>query len=596
MQRLSVILYCLAWLWLNTASVSAATITSTNPKIVPTTSVTLPATSTTSALPPKIASISSTSCIKTTDKIALKGSQFGIQSSRGVAVTGYGLHVDMTILKWSDSTVVVQLPVNSKLVPGKIYAISIESNAHQILSNSMQGVQLCTSLAVIPSIQAQGMTSTLIPTPSSTFAPAPTAPTGTTTTTIPTSPTNILAPDTATATAANPSMPTSMPVTNVGTLSERPLPQPPTLPNSESQVNDQSDEPDEIVVVNVSMQEAEAFRQNLSGTGMRVIRRTRLDSLGLVLTVVQVPKTTSVQAALVQLRQQFPALWLDTNARYQLQGNSDASARYHYAQTLIKWPQHIACGSHAKLGLIDSIIDTRHPYLQGQRIQQQSFLSSGVAPAPANHGTAIASLLVGKQVTTPFSGLIPDAQLLASNVFRQRDADNVDTTAELLVRALDWLVGQQVSVINISLGGKRNLLLEAAITRVLSGNIAVVAAAGNGGPNAAPVYPAAQTGVIAVTAVDAAQNIYASTNQGDYITVAAPGVDVWSATPGGNGKFYSGTSYAAPFVSAYVALQQHHDTASLTKLIQHDAKDLGSKGHDAVFGWGLLQAQHVCEK
>jgi len=571
MPRVPRTLKWIFWLWLYTVSVCAAPKTSVSPTTVPTSSGKLPAT--TSSLPPKIASLSPAGCINATDTIQINGAQFGNQTGRGVAATGYGLHVDMNVMKWSDTTVIVQLPSNSPLVPGKVYSISIESSAHQVLSNAIQGLQICANVA--NTISSLKQTSIPLPTTNPD-----------TTTTITETPFGGFA-------ESNP--PASMSTNTGGNLVDRPMPPPPILPNGEIH-SDDTNEPGEILIVNATMQEAETFRQNLNGTGMRVVRRTRLESLGLILTVAQVPKTTPLQSALEQLRQQNPNIWIDTNARYQLQGNPEASARYHYAQTLIKWPRRATCAGHEKIGLVDSIVNSHHPFLQGQQIRQKDFLVTGVAPAPAEHGTAIASLLIGNRQSASFTGLIPGAQLLAANVFRQRDSDNVDTTAELLVRALDWLAGQQVDVINISLGGNRNLLLEAAITRVLNRNIAIVAAAGNGGPHAAPVYPAAQNGVIAVTAVDAALNIYANANQGDYITIAAPGVDVWSAAPGGGGRFFSGTSYAVPFVSAFLALQKNHDTASLQKLVQRQVKDLGSKGHDAVFGWGLIQTQNACMK
>ena len=93
-----------------------------------------------------------------------------------------------------------------------------------------------------------------------------------------------------------------------------------------------------------------------------------------------------------------------------------------------------------------------------------------------------------------------------------------------------------MTVINLSLGGPRNLLVEAALQRTMQQGIVVVAAAGNGGADAMPVYPAAQPGVIAITAVDANLKPYPRANRGDYIAYAAPGVDVWVATPGGTGE------------------------------------------------------------
>jgi subtilisin family serine protease len=68
---------------------------------------------------------------------------------------------------------------------------------------------------------------------------------------------------------------------------------------------------------------------------------------------------------------------------------------------------------------------------------------------------------------------------------------------------------------------------------------------GNGGKEA-PAYPAAHPDVIAVTAIDADARIYKKANRGEYIDLAAPGVDVWAAKAGGGGSYRSGTSFAVP--------------------------------------------------
>src|SRR5690606_11017674 len=161
-----------------------------------------------------------------------------------------------------------------------------------------------------------------------------------------------------------------------------------------------------------------------------------------------------------------------------------------------------------------------------------------------------------------------------------------------------WLATQRVQIVNLSLGGPRNLLLEAAIARVLELGIAVVAAGGNGGPDGPAVYPAAQRGVLAVTAVDAELAPYRQATRGAYLAFAAPGVDVWSAAPGKEGAYYSGTSYAAPFVTAVLAglRQQSPETpwAALIERARESARDLGAPGRDPVFGWGLVQAVGDC--
>lgn len=362
-----------------------------------------------------------------------------------------------------------------------------------------------------------------------------------------------------------------------------PLPAPPQnvppAPPKDSKVI----EPAELAVVSANLAEAQQLAAAAQAMGLTVKRRSNLGGLGLVVTVFRVPRDVGVGNALIKLRQAMPGAWADANHRFNLQGDDNRA----YASRLIGWQNNPNCGAGFRIGLIDTPIDVDHPQFRGRRIQARGFLPGGVNPAPKEHGTAVASLLVGQE-----SGLVPAAQLYAANVFRGFDRAS-ETTAEWIAQALNWMVENQVAVINLSFGGPRNLLVEAAVQRVLERGIAVVAAAGNGGADAPPVYPAAQPGVVAVTAVDANLAPYRGANRGEYIALAAPGVDVWAAAPGGNGAFISGTSYAAPYVTAALVSSRTNARTPWDKVVHQletTARDLGDKGRDATFGWGLIQA------
>jgi subtilisin family serine protease len=164
----------------------------------------------------------------------------------------------------------------------------------------------------------------------------------------------------------------------------------------------------------------------------------------------------------------------------------------------------------------------------------------------------------------------------------------------LIAQALDWLASEKVKVANLSLGSAHDAVLANAIAKVQSLGMTIVAAAGNGGPEAAPTFPAAYPGVIAVTAVDANKKTYQRANRGTYVAIAAPGVDVWLpiAASGGKGKYMSGTSFASPFVAAAVAQQvaalagQQAASSHLQNLCGK-ASNLGAPGTE--HGCGLLQ-------
>ena len=153
-------------------------------------------------------------------------------------------------------------------------------------------------------------------------------------------------------------------------------------------------------------------------------------------------------------------------------------------------------------------------------------------------------------------------------------------------------------LVNMSLETGSNPVLDYAMGSAAEKGMILVAAAGNGGKDALPAYPAAHPAVIAVTAIDADARIYKKANRGDYIDLAAPGVDVWAAKAGGGGSYHSGTSFAVPFVVAAIAIEQSATPgATAQQLLAHlraGAQDLGAKGHDPIYGDGLLTAPKSC--
>jgi subtilisin family serine protease len=190
-------------------------------------------------------------------------------------------------------------------------------------------------------------------------------------------------------------------------------------------------------------------------------------------------------------------------------------------------------------------------------------------------------------------GLLPQAELIAVDAFSKNNrADVYD-----LARSIDMLTLRDVSVINLSLSGPDNAILQRAVDLAAAKDIGLIAAAGNGGPGARAVYPAAYAPVLAVTAVDRSKRPYRRANRGDYIDLAAPGVGVWVAASIEGARIKTGTSFAAPFVTAAVALAKAKGLAlaEAEAALAGDAEDLGEPGRDSVFGWGLLNARNLCE-
>jgi subtilisin family serine protease len=239
-----------------------------------------------------------------------------------------------------------------------------------------------------------------------------------------------------------------------------------------------------------------------------------------------------------------------------------------------------------KIGMIDSNIDIAHPSLNAANIHTRLFTREG-AKLPDFHGTAIASIIVANSAR--YQGIAPKAQVFAAAVFEDDSSRGEIASTVSLVRALDWLVSSEVDVVNISLAGPPNRLLETALNRVRDAGVTVMAAAGNGGPAAQPMFPAAYESVVAVTAVDSGGRIFRLANRGEYLDLAAPGVDLLHAHAGGGYSTSSGTSFAVPFTSVAVArLKQLQPGADPLDALYRSADDLGPPGRDDIYGYGLL--------
>lgn len=387
-----------------------------------------------------------------------------------------------------------------------------------------------------------------------------------------------------TAPPATPAAPTTVPATAPEPLTDTrlldmPLPVAPAVASTHISLSDDVMEPAQLLILTRTMDEAQSLAHALSSEGIRIRTRKQLDALGAVMSVMRLPADTNVADTIVQLQARFPDAVIDANHRYQLQGNDPKT----YSRRQIGWQQpQIDCVEQLSVGVLDTAAEGAHPALSGVALTQQSFIGRDT-PAPSDHGTALAVLLAGS-ADTEFVSLLPGAAIMVAGVFRD-SANGPQTTTEYLLEGLDWLLSERVGVVNMSLGGAQNRALSWAIETVLASDVVVVAAAGNSGAGAPAVYPAADPGVIAVTAVDAAARRYRHANIGNYIDVAAPGVDLWLANSQGQGSYRSGSSYATAFVTAFMAL---HTKRGISINWADHTQDLGEQGRDDTFGWGLL--------
>lgn len=331
----------------------------------------------------------------------------------------------------------------------------------------------------------------------------------------------------------------------------------------------------------------------IASQGYGLLSRDRLELIGAEIARFAVPASLTIEQAREQIGQLVPGALFDANHLYR-PGELPCGDNTCAAFEMIGW--HFAahrCSSPTALGMIDTSVNTDHAALQGVDIEAFSTIAEGRKPASALHGTAIAILLAGRKDTrTP--GLLDGVRLVAAEAFH-RDASGQDgADAYDVARAISMLAERDLGVINLSFTGPENQILRRVVAAALDKGVLLVAAAGNAGPRSNPLYPAAFDGVVAVTAIDSRQRVYRQANAGDYIDFAAPGVRIWTAASISGGRFRSGTSYAAPFVAAALAVARSQwpedEPDSILARLSEGAVDLGEPGRDTIFGWGLVQA------
>ncbi|MFE9457822.1 type VII secretion-associated serine protease mycosin [Streptomyces californicus] len=274
------------------------------------------------------------------------------------------------------------------------------------------------------------------------------------------------------------------------------------------------------------------------------------------------------------------------------------------------WKQ--STGTGVRVAVIDTGVDVRNDQLKRAVDTEagRNFLPKGLRTPDGvkiergkengttdtvGHGTKVAGIIAAREARgTGFTGLAPDATIIP---IQQNDAEghgDTDSLAEAITYAVDRA---DADVINISQDTadavKPSTELKRAVDRALARQVVVVASAGNDGlgGNVKETYPASFDGVLAVASSDRDNERAPFSQSGDFVGIAAPGVDMVSTVPGGGHCADNGTSFSAPYVAGVAALirAKHPDwtQAQIVAQIQQTA-ERSVAGRDNAVGWGVI--------
>ncbi|GII93052.1 S8 family serine peptidase [Sinosporangium siamense] len=275
-------------------------------------------------------------------------------------------------------------------------------------------------------------------------------------------------------------------------------------------------------------------------------------------------------------------------------------------------------GAGVTVAVIDSGVDPNVRELKGKVVSGPNMVSQVVertAVPPGQHGTAMASLIAGTGAGGGIVGTAPEARVLSLRLTQDAPdrpgnlRDEPGRRDSPLARAIRYAADHGAQVINLSIGVYTPHRSEReALSHALTKGAVVVAAVGNDGkPGRADTphssiwsYPAGYTGVIGVGSVgrDGLPAPFATSNLS--VLVAAPGVDVPIAVPGGKYGTARGTSASAALVAGVAALVKSRHPKLRPELVAramatgtHNRPD---RGYDDRVGFGTVDAAAVLAK
>lgn len=214
----------------------------------------------------------------------------------------------------------------------------------------------------------------------------------------------------------------------------------------------------------------------------------------------------------------------------------------------------VATRGSVHIALIAGHADSQHPALATAELDFYDVRQDHEPSVPDDFTTAVAGVLVGNDPGS-FTGLAPSVHL---SVIQTISSHGAGSNVDLLI-GVDTALRLGARAICVPLGSiSHSAVEEATFARAASLGVAVICPAGNNS-DSKPSYPGGYPDTIAVAAVDSHDRPASFTSFGDWVTTAAPGVDVAIPRMAGGYRRMSGTSFACAIAAATVALMLQAD-------------------------------------
>ena len=312
--------------------------------------------------------------------------------------------------------------------------------------------------------------------------------------------------------------------------------------------------------------------------GLRVRDNWAMPAIGIDCFLMEAPGDRPLEQVLDALAHDARVAWAQAIADYQTLGSADplypiqpAAHDWHLAEL-----HRVSTGRNVSVAVVDSGVDAAHPDLAGQIAVRRNFVDD-VPDAAETHGTAVAGVIAARTGNgVGIVGVAPGARIMALRACWEMNRQAARCNSFTLGKAINFALENGARIINLSLGGPPDRLLQSLLDAALARGVTVVGAADPQRPDGG--FPASYPGVIAVARGGEGQAAART-------MLYAPGTDIPSCMPGTRWGLVSGSSYAAAHVAGLTALlaqlQPRANSQALRRMLDGGAATSATGNIDA---------------